>query len=34
MLDKRRKLMEQWATFCCSPPAAGAVVPLRERRGD
>ena len=30
LCNKRRKLMEQWATYCCSPPAmAGkAVVPL------
>ena len=22
LFNKRRKLMEQWATYCCSPPAA------------
>ena len=32
LFQKRRKLMEQWATFCCSPPAAGeTVVPLVRR---
>jgi integrase len=32
LFAKRRKLMEQWATFCCSPPAAGeTVVPLVRR---
>jgi integrase len=32
MLEKRRRLMEQWATFCARPaPAAGAtVVPMHE----
>lgn len=31
LFNKRRKLMEQWATYCCSPPAAtGAVLPLRK----
>ena len=31
MYDKRRKLMEQWAKFCATPPAESAdrVVPLR-----
>jgi integrase len=29
LLDKRRKLMEAWATFATSPTAAGAVVPMR-----
>ena len=24
LFNKRRKLMEQWATYCCSPPAAPA----------
>ena len=33
MLDKRRVLMAAWAKYCTSPPPAGAVVPLRERRG-
>jgi integrase len=34
MLAKRRKLMEQWARYCTSPPAvqkAGKVVPIRGR---
>ena len=32
MYDKRRKLMEQWAAYCASPPAKGSdkVVPLRQ----
>jgi hypothetical protein len=30
LLDKRRKLMEAWATFATSPTAAGAVVPMRR----
>jgi len=31
LFNKRRKLMEQWATYCCSPPAAtGAVLPMRK----
>ena len=32
LFQKRRKLMEQWAQFCCtSPPATGEVVPMRGR---
>jgi integrase len=34
MIDKRRKLMEQWAAFCMTPPAtrqAGKVVAMRGR---
>jgi len=27
--DKRRKLMEAWAKYCSTVPAAGAVVPMR-----
>jgi integrase len=31
LFDKRRKLMEAWAAYCVSPPAATArVVPIRE----
>jgi integrase len=31
LFNKRRKLTEQWAAYCCSPPAAtGAVLPLRK----
>jgi len=31
LFDKRRKLMEAWGKFCCTPPAkeSGKVVPLR-----
>jgi hypothetical protein len=29
MIAKRRKLMEQWAGFCTTPPQAGSVVALR-----
>jgi integrase len=34
MIDKRRKLMEAWAKFCCSPPAAqtGKVVSMQPAR--
>jgi integrase len=31
MLDKRRKLMEQWAAFCMTPRQAGKVVVMRGR---
>jgi integrase len=31
LFNERRKLMEAWATYCYSPPAAGEVVPLRAR---
>jgi integrase len=34
MLEKRRKLMEQWATYCTSPPVAqeaGKVLQIRGR---
>jgi integrase len=34
MLEKRRKLMEQWAAYCTSPPVAAVgetVVPMRGR---
>jgi integrase len=35
MIEKRRKLMEQWATYCTSPPVAqeaeGKVVSMRGR---
>jgi integrase len=30
-LEKRRKLMQQWATFCSRPSATGVVVPLNPR---
>jgi integrase len=30
LLEERRRLMEQWAAFCYSPPAAGELVPLRK----
>lgn len=29
MMDKRRRLMADWATFCARPMAAGEVVPIR-----
>ena len=33
LFNKRRKLMEQWAAYCCSPQAAtGAALPLRKER--
>jgi hypothetical protein len=31
MFEKRRKLMEAWATYCTSPPATGKVMPMRGR---
>jgi integrase len=30
LFEKRRRLMDEWAKFCSSPPAAGALVPLRS----
>ena len=32
LFEKRRRLMDDWARFCLSPPKAGAVVPLRSVR--
>ena len=33
LFEKRRRMMQDWAKFCDTPPAkAGAVVPLRKRR--
>ena len=33
MIDKRRRLMEQWAQFCATPPAVSAeVVALRHHK--
>ena len=29
MMEKRRRLMEDWAGFCSRPALAGAVVPIR-----
>ena len=29
MIEKRRRLMADWATYCASPPRTGNVVPLR-----
>jgi len=29
LFDKRRRLMDEWARFCNTPAAAGAVIPLR-----
>jgi integrase len=31
LFEKRRKLMEAWATYCALPTAVGDVVPLRSR---
>jgi hypothetical protein len=33
LFDKRRKLMDAWATYCATPPKAAAdnVVPIHER---
>jgi integrase len=29
LMEKRRRLMEDWATFCARPAPAGEVVPIR-----
>jgi integrase len=34
LLAKRRQLAEAWSKYCTSPPAAGAVVPLRRTADD
>ncbi len=31
LMEKRRRLMEEWAAFCAKPAAAGEVVPIRGR---
>jgi integrase len=31
LMEKRRRLMAEWATFCARPSAAGRVVPLRAK---
>src|SRR5215472_11405885 len=33
LIEKRRRLMQQWASFLTAPPATARVVPLREGRG-
>ena len=34
LLEKRRRLMADWATFCAAPAASvGDIVPLRKRQG-
>lgn len=33
LMEKRRRLMEDWATFCARPAPAGEVVPIRSARG-
>ncbi len=30
LLDRRRRLMDAWASYCTSGPGEGAVVPIRE----
>ncbi len=31
LFDKRRRLFDEWAAYCCSPPrAAGELVALRS----
>ena len=32
LFEKRRKLMDSWASFCAKPTAAGDVVPIRGAR--
>jgi hypothetical protein len=29
LFEKRRQLAEAWSTYCSSPPASAAVIPLR-----
>lgn len=31
LLDKRRPLMDAWASYCARPPASGEVIPLRAK---
>ncbi len=31
LLDKRRRLMDEWARFCAKAKAGGKVVPMRAR---
>ena len=30
LMEKRRRLMDEWARFCNTPTSAGAVIPLRR----
>ncbi len=32
LMEKRRRLMADWAVFCAKPALAGEVIPLRARR--
>jgi integrase len=32
LFDKRRRLMEAWAQFCCSAAPAGQVIPMQAKR--
>jgi len=32
LFEKRRKLMEAWARYCMTNPAASEVIPLRKAR--
>ena len=34
LFEKRRRLMEEWATFCARPAATGDVVPIRKSVGE
>jgi integrase len=31
LIEKRRRMMADWATFCCRPPVAGEIVRLRAK---
>jgi integrase len=33
LFDKRRRLMDDWATYCAAPAADGKVVPIRQAAG-
>jgi integrase len=30
LLERRRKLMEAWASYCSKPPVSGKVLPIRR----
>jgi integrase len=32
LFEKRRRLMNDWATYCAAPPVAGAVIPIGRGR--
>lgn len=32
LFEKRRRLMDEWARYCATPPAAGEIVPIRSTK--